>query len=60
MLELLLLEHVVEQMQDIIRDGDVPEFQGNSYDVDKILDRCIELKLEFLQPYVIDSASKED
>lgn len=48
MLELLLLEHY----QNI-------GFCGKEIDEDKYLERLEELRDEFLEPYVIDSTSKE-
>lgn len=56
MLELLILRQKIKQ---------IPEICGNTkffdkvYDTDKMLNRLIELEKEFLEPYVIESDSKE-
>lgn len=49
MLELLLLERYVKMIS----------FNGNKLDKKKYNKRLIELRKEFLEPYVIDSTSKE-
>lgn len=49
MLELLLLEQY----------NQVLAFNGNRIDKEKYDKRLIELRREFLEPYVIDSTSKE-
>lgn len=48
MLELLILQQICENMK----------FFDNVYDMDKMLNRLIELKKEFLEPYVIESDPK--
>lgn len=35
-------------------------YRGNEIDLDKLTDRYIELVDEFLEPYVIDTISKEN
>lgn len=49
MLELLLLEHYKDNIG----------FYGKEIDEDKYFERLEELRDEFLEPYVIDSTSKE-
>jgi hypothetical protein len=55
MIELLELEQIVNQIFDMM-DGDQDEFwyQGQQIDIDKLTARYVELKSEFLKPYVID------
>lgn len=50
MVELLLLEHYEEM---------VVSFNGERIDWDKYYKRLDELRKEFLEPYVIESDSKE-
>ena len=49
MLELLLLENY----------KDLREFDGKEIDEQKYWERLAKLRSEFLEPYVIDSTSKE-
>jgi hypothetical protein len=55
MIELLELEQIVNQIFDLM-DSDQDEFwyQGQQIDIDKLTARYVELKSEFLKPYVID------
>ena len=61
MIELSILETFVTQIYEQMEDG-VSEFvfQEQKIDVNKLIQRYINLKREFLQPYVIDNTSKED
>lgn len=56
MIELLILTQVIQETA-----GEI-EFvrHGKKYDKEKIYKRFNELAEEFLEPYVIDSTSKED
>lgn len=56
MLELLILRQKIKQIPEIC--GNI-KFFDKVYDTDKMLDRLIELEKEFLEPYVIESDSKE-
>ena len=56
MLELLILQQVVREIPETCENI---EFFSKVYDSNKIVDRVIELEKEFLEPYVITSASKE-
>lgn len=49
MIELLLLEKYVQ----------FRKFKGKEINIKKYISRLIELREEFLEPYVIDSTSKE-
>ena len=60
MLELLILEQYCKEMLEATDDLSDVGFQHNKLDGQKMLDRCVALKSEFLKPYVIDNASKED
>jgi hypothetical protein len=55
MIELLELEQIVNQIFDVT-DGDQDEFwyQDKKIDINKLTARYVELKSEFLKPYVID------
>jgi hypothetical protein len=55
MIELLELEQIVNQIFDMT-DGDQDEFwyQDKKIDINKLTARYVELKSEFLKPYVID------
>ena len=55
MLELLILRQIIEQIPEIC--GNI-KFFDKVYDTDKMLNRLIELKKEFLEPYVIESDPK--
>lgn len=61
MIELLELEQIVNQIFDMM-DGDQDEFwyQGQQIDIDKLTARYVELKSEFLKPYVIDKTPRGD
>lgn len=61
MIELLELEQIVNQIFDLM-DGDQDEFwyQGQQIDIDKLTARYVELKSEFLKPYVIDKTPRGD
>ena len=61
MIELLELEQIVNQIFDMM-DGDQDEFwyQGQQIDIDKLTARYVELKREFLKPYVIDKTPRGD
>lgn len=54
MLELLILENIM-QFDEIY----MLSFDGRYYDGEKMEKRYKELKKEFLEPYVIDTISKE-
>ena len=56
MLELLILQQKIKQIPEIC--GNI-KFFDKVYDTDKMLNRLIELEKEFLEPYVIESDSKE-
>lgn len=60
MLELLILEQYCKEMLENNTNLSDMGFQGKKLDAHKMFDRCIFLKSEFLKPYVIDTASKED
>lgn len=57
MLELLILERIIAQSK---VEYTALEFNGKKYDNQKIYERFAELLEEFLEPYVIESTSKED
>ena len=61
MIELLELEQIVNQIFDLM-DGGQDEFwyQDKQIDTDKLMARYIELKSEFLKPYVIDKTPRGD
>ena len=61
MIELLELEQIVNQIFDMM-DGGQDEFwyQDKQIDTDKLMARYIELKSEFLKPYVIDKTPRGD
>lgn len=61
MIELLELEQIVNQIFDMM-DGDQDEFwyQGQQIDINKLTARYVELKSEFLKPYVIDKTPRGD
>lgn len=61
MIELLELEQIVNQIFDLM-DSDQDEFwyQGQQIDTDKLMARYVELKSEFLKPYVIDKTPRGD
>lgn len=61
MIELLELEQIVNQLFDMM-DGDQDEFwyQGQQIDINKLTARYVELKSEFLKPYVIDKTPRGD
>lgn len=54
-LELLILRQIIEQIPKTC--GNI-KFFDKVYDMDKMLDRLIELEKEFLEPYVIESGPK--
>lgn len=56
MLELLILRQKIKQFPETC--GNI-KFFDKVYDTDKMLNRLIELEKEFLEPYVIESDSKE-
>ena len=61
MIELLELEHIVNQIFDLMDSGqDEFWYQNQQIDSDKLMARYIELKSEFLKPYVIDKTPRGD
>lgn len=62
MIELLMLDTLVKDLFSI--EGFDPNneyfYDGKLINVEKLFGRYIELKREFLKPYVIDKTSKED
>lgn len=61
MIELLELEQVVNQIFDLMDSGqDEFWYQDKQIDTDKLMARYIELKSEFLKPYVIDKTPRGD
>jgi hypothetical protein len=61
MIELLELEQIFNQIFDMM-DGGQDEFwyQDQQIDIDKLMARYVELKSEFLKPYVIDKTPRGD
>lgn len=61
MIELLELEQIFNQIFDMM-DGGQDEFwyQDQQIDIDKLTARYVELKSEFLKPYVIDKTPRGD
>jgi hypothetical protein len=61
MIELLELEQIVNQIFDLMDNGqDEFWYQDKQIDTDKLMARYIELKSEFLKPYVIDKTPRGD
>lgn len=61
MIELLELEQIVNQIKDLMDNGqDEFWYQDEQIDTYKLLARYIELKSEFLKPYVIDKTPRGD
>lgn len=61
MIELLELEQIVNQIFDsMYSDQDEFWYQDQQIDTDKLMARYIELKSEFLKPYVIDKTPRGD
>lgn len=58
MLELLVLSDFIKEQSERLL-SDVITIDRIDYSTDKILNRFIELNKEFLEPYVINSDSKE-
>lgn len=59
MIELLILSEVIPNVGNFDRNSDALDYLGKKYDDYKLEDRFIELIEEFLEPYIIDSTSKE-
>lgn len=61
MIELLELEQIVNQIFDLMDNGqDEFWYQDKQIDTDKLMARYVELKSEFLKPYVIDKTPRGD
>lgn len=61
MIELMILDRFVRDLTDAdYVSGASFSYNGKNIDCEKMIDRYIYLKSEFLKPYVIDNASKED
>lgn len=61
MIELLELEQIVNQIKDLMDNGqDEFWYQDEQIDTYKLMTRYIELKSEFLKPYVIDKTPRGD
>lgn len=58
MIELVLLQQIIAQ-EELWKESDSYVWNGKEYSVEKLLKRFRELRSEFLEPYVIDSTSKE-
>lgn len=58
MIELALLQQIITQ-EELWKKSDSYVWNGKEYSVEKLLKRFGELRSEFLEPYVIDSTSKE-
>ena len=52
-----MLEYLV--LSDLIRKWNAKRKKRKMYDFEKIINRMKELQREFVEPYVIDSTSKE-
>lgn len=59
MLELLILSKVIPNVGNFNRELSTLEYNGNQYDDIRIRQRYICLIEEFLEPYALDSTSKE-
>lgn len=55
MIELLLLLRLLERNDT----KSIIKFKGKLYDNEKMMERCKQLVEEFLEPYALDSTSKE-
>lgn len=55
MIELLLLLRLLERNDT----KSIIKFKGKLYDNEKMMERCEQLVEEFLEPYALDSTSKE-
>lgn len=58
MIELVLLQQIIVQ-DELWKESDSYVWNGKEYNVEKLLNRFRELRSDFLEPYVIDSTSKE-
>lgn len=59
MLELLVLSEILTDVGNCNIDFSIRTFNGNQYDNDKLEQRYKCLIEEFLEPYALDSTSKE-
>ena len=59
MLELLILSEVIPNVGNYNIELGTLEYNGNQYDDTKLKQRCRSLIEEFLEPYALDSTSKE-
>ena len=59
MLELLVLSKILTDVGNCNIDFSIRTFNGNQYDNDKLRQRYKCLIEEFLEPYALDSTSKE-